>query len=344
MTTGEDKGSESTYWLIERGSPAEWWVCGSGKGDGTMLHEEWTRDASRALRFNEVGATRHAAELESWGVRGPLRATEHMDCAGPDMARSFTAAGGWTGRHAASITPQSAKAPSSLASQDFDELTAVRENRDYWKQLAESLGGLSAASRSAIACKGEPLAWAVESSHSGDINVCEIFDDERVAGLHAVNNGGIVHALYKWSAATPPTSAPIEMLLFCPRCEEQHIDAPKGDWTNPPHATHTCQHCGLNWRPSNALTTGVKLIKCSEAKHEARADACFPSYYRSSASERGETSTDLKEYGNLAWNEAIEEAMRAADGIIDPDFDGLRVVMREKLKSLKVVDMDKANG
>ncbi len=78
-----------TYWLIERGSPAEWWVCGSGRGDGTMAHEEWTRDSAKAQRFNECGARKHAKELEQWGVKGPLRATEHIDC---DGARADTAA------------------------------------------------------------------------------------------------------------------------------------------------------------------------------------------------------------------------------------------------------------
>lgn len=57
-----------------------------------------------------------------------------------------------------------------------------------------------------------PLAWAVESSHSGDVNVLEIFDDERVAKLHAENNGGIVHPLYKAARVsatrTPPLLAP----------------------------------------------------------------------------------------------------------------------------------------
>lgn len=83
-----------SYWLIERGSPCEWWVCGTGKGDGTMIYEEWTRDASKALRFNEWGATHHAKELESWGVKGPLRATEHIDCAGPDLSAPSSTAGG----------------------------------------------------------------------------------------------------------------------------------------------------------------------------------------------------------------------------------------------------------
>jgi hypothetical protein len=47
------------------------------------------------------------------------------------------------------------------------------------------------------------------------------------------------------------------------------------------------------------------------------------------------TSDDLKEYGDLAWNDAIDSAMETADGIIDPELDGLRVVMREALRKLK---------
>jgi len=69
------------------------------------------------------------------------------------------------------------------------------------------------------------------------------------------------------------------MMLFCPRCHEQHVDAPEPEkgWTNPPHATHTCQHCGTLWRPSNHNTTGVFHIGVLEPKHGARIAACWPS-------------------------------------------------------------------
>lgn len=71
---------------------------------------------------------------------------------------------------------------------------------------------------------------------------------------------------------------PAAMLLYCPRCQKQHIDAPEpeSDWTNPPHATHTCGGCGLNWRPSNINTVGVAEIECLEPKHAERIAATAP--------------------------------------------------------------------
>jgi len=56
---------------------------------------------------------------------------------------------------------------------------------------------------------------------------------------------------------------PVPVLLFCPHCGEQHIDAPDADkdWTNPPHRSHECQFCGWVWRPSDTATTGVLKIE-----------------------------------------------------------------------------------
>ena len=101
--------------------------------------------------------------------------------------------------------------------------------------------------------------------------------------------------------------APIEMLLFCPKCGMQHVDRAVSHlrhckigqliprkaaalpistricpecsvWLNPPHATHICQHCSLEWRPSNHLTTGVRAIDLLEEKHFAKIQACYPRY------------------------------------------------------------------
>jgi hypothetical protein len=56
---------------------------------------------------------------------------------------------------------------------------------------------------------------------------------------------------------------PIPMLLFCPNCSLQHIDAPQPEkgWDNPPHRSHECQRCGWVWRPADVPTTGVATIK-----------------------------------------------------------------------------------
>ena len=76
--------------------------------------------------------------------------------------------------------------------------------------------------------------------------------------------------------------APIDMILHCPKCGTQHIDAaddscgpikcqnkpqcaePCGEWcgwTNPPHRSHLCHGCGHIWRPADVPTNGVAEIK-----------------------------------------------------------------------------------
>ncbi len=65
--------------------------------------------------------------------------------------------------------------------------------------------------------------------------------------------------------------APIDMVLFCPACGKQHIDAPdphpelrnihEVPWTNPPHRSHLCHGCGHIWRPADVPTNGVQAVK-----------------------------------------------------------------------------------
>lgn len=49
------------------------------------------------------------------------------------------------------------------------------------------------------------------------------------------------------------------MILKCPVCKGRHIDEPNEaiGWTNPPHKTHLCTHCGHLWRPHEYPTVGV---------------------------------------------------------------------------------------
>lgn len=63
---------------------------------------------------------------------------------------------------------------------------------------------------------------------------------------------------------------PIDMVLHCPACGLQHIDAPDpmgetegfiGAWTNPPHLSHLCHGCGHIWRPADVPTNGVQSVK-----------------------------------------------------------------------------------
>lgn len=53
---------------------------------------------------------------------------------------------------------------------------------------------------------------------------------------------------------------PVDMLIFCPKCRLQHVDAPHDEWTNPPHRTHECQGCGHLWRIADIPTNGVATL------------------------------------------------------------------------------------
>lgn len=54
---------------------------------------------------------------------------------------------------------------------------------------------------------------------------------------------------------------PLDMLLWCPKCNAQHIDEPSEGWDNPPHRSHLCHDCGCIWRPADFATNGVANIK-----------------------------------------------------------------------------------
>lgn len=96
------------------------------------------------------------------------------------------------------------------------------------------------------------------------------------AALYRMTFQEVLDALRKvmneYAASLPFTTqfveleaAPIDMLLFCPLCGLQHIDAPDEDqeWHNPPHRSHKCGRCGTTWRPADVATNGVAEIKTS---------------------------------------------------------------------------------
>lgn len=68
-----------------------------------------------------------------------------------------------------------------------------------------------------------------------------------------------------FAAITPaaaPQAVPIPMVLHCPSCGLQHVDAPEPEagWFNPPHRSHKCHGCGSVWRPADVATVGVARI------------------------------------------------------------------------------------
>lgn len=53
-------------------------------------------------------------------------------------------------------------------------------------------------------------------------------------------------------------AAPIPMYLTCPKCSTRHVD--EGEFATKSHHTHSCQNCGLTWRPAIVPTVGVAFL------------------------------------------------------------------------------------
>ena len=51
---------------------------------------------------------------------------------------------------------------------------------------------------------------------------------------------------------------PIPIRLQCPECHKLHID--EGEFATRLHHTHSCQYCGMTWRPAIVATVGVRFL------------------------------------------------------------------------------------
>lgn len=51
---------------------------------------------------------------------------------------------------------------------------------------------------------------------------------------------------------------PVPMRIVCEGCGQLHID--EGEFATRAHHSHSCQHCGLTWRPAIVSTVGVRFL------------------------------------------------------------------------------------
>lgn len=89
---------------------------------------------------------------------------------------------------------------------------------------------------------------------------------------------------------------PMDAVLWCPKCFEQHIDEDRPEvcescgfeedahhdvdarcsvfepWLNPPHKSHRCNFCNHVWRPAEGPTNGVQSLQ----KHGERDGSAKP--------------------------------------------------------------------
>jgi len=95
------------------------------------------------------------------------------------------------------------------------------------------------------------VAAMCEFHHSGSDRVAVAMAADALADL-----------ILALAAPREPTAAAsteaIPMRLPCPGCGELHID--EGEFATKLHHTHSCQSCGLTWRPAVVPTVGVRFL------------------------------------------------------------------------------------
>lgn len=71
-------------------------------------------------------------------------------------------------------------------------------------------------------------------------------------------------------------NVPLDIVLFCPKCQVQHIDEPMGEWTNPPHRSHLCNSCKHVWRLADVPTNGVERVEtCGKRDSKIIKPCCY---------------------------------------------------------------------
>lgn len=121
-------------------------------------------------------------------------------------------------------------------------LEAMRKRN---KRDAQRIAELEAEVERLRAFEEEPAAPPIDPEHQALVGRAV---EERVEGT---------------GAGRPLRSVvPVPMVLHCPACGTQHVDAPEPErqWTNPPHRSHLCHSCGHVWRPADVATVGVDAI------------------------------------------------------------------------------------
>lgn len=92
------------------------------------------------------------------------------------------------------------------------------------------------------------------------------------------------------------TPAPLDLVLHCPSCHLQHIDAPDErtpDWKNEPHRSHLCHGCGFIWRPADVPTNGVAAVMTKGKADSAAAQPVNVVPLRTVTAEQEESAQDI---------------------------------------------------
>lgn len=189
------------------------------------------------------------------------QARDLLERAGVENAQSFTAGdlveiANLLGRVAALAAPV-----------EPVTLTQATAPREIWLQISDDAGDSAEEFP-----KGTEITWCKDSVLACEVRYVRADLATPPAQPAPIDGfGGNLDSAFDSGPAVP-----VDMVLHCPACGLQHIDAPdpwvakygeelckaKGFslWTNPPHKSHLCHGCGHVWRPADVATTGVKAV------------------------------------------------------------------------------------
>jgi len=116
----------------------------------------------------------------------------------------------------------------------------------------------------------ESTTWHLRRQRTEFDHACRALSQtEPKPDFHAWFDEKTMESLLALAERCTLNGAPIPMRLPCPGtvpdehgrakpCGELHIDV--GEFATKPHHTHSCQACGMTWRPAVEHTVGVRFL------------------------------------------------------------------------------------
>jgi hypothetical protein len=156
---------------------------------------------------------------------------------------------------------------------------AVAFGNEAWAKFCQIIGATG---------YDEEMGFLIDAANKGELAAYEFGCQGMMAALERILTGKDTGA----GVSNPPWEAlrrqvialvaranqkPIDMVLHCPKCGLQHVDAAEVCscgvdedgycncsvhklWRNPPHRSHLCHGCKTIWRPADVPTNGVAAI------------------------------------------------------------------------------------
>lgn len=100
--------------------------------------------------------------------------------------------------------------------------------------------------------------WLIEKNPDWGLTILTIGASRIPFNAALLDRPDVFARQRKEAGIEEPPVRPVPLLINCPGCGERHID--EGEWANRAHHTHSCQFCGMTWRPAVVATVGVQFL------------------------------------------------------------------------------------